>query len=73
MSLMYVPRDILSDTLVRSHLHSDARMLAEEFGGATQFWGGLWLLIAGVVTLYTLRWTLLHSHARAAAKPTQQA
>ena len=41
MSLLYVPRDIFSDTIQRSHLRSDARMLAEEFGGGTWMWGGL--------------------------------
>lgn len=45
-SMLYVPADIVSDTLSRAHLRSDARMLAEEFGGFTQMWGLLWLLIA---------------------------
>lgn len=43
-SIMYVPLDIVSDTILRSHLRSDARMIAEEIGGATLMWGGLWLL-----------------------------
>lgn len=57
-SMFYVPQDIISDTITRSHLQSDARMLAEEFGGATILWGGIWLLISlGVIGL-TLRYGL---------------
>ncbi|MEO1637992.1 MAG: M50 family metallopeptidase [Pseudomonadota bacterium] len=48
-SIIYVPYDIFSDTIARSHLRSDARMLAEEFGGTTVMWGGLWLVISLVV------------------------
>ena len=54
-SMLYVPADIVSDTLTRAHLRSDARMLAEEFGGMTQLWGLLWLLVAVAtigITLY---------------------
>jgi len=67
-SMLYVPADIVSDTLSRSHLRSDARMLAEEFGGFTQMWGVLWLVIAVVAiagTLY-LGWR----RPAGAAKPT---
>ncbi len=53
-SMLYAPADIISDTLLRSHLRSDARMLAEEFGGFTQFWGVLWLLISVAVITATL-------------------
>lgn len=53
-SMVYVPRDIVSDTIARSHLRSDARMLAEEFGGATMLWGGLWLIISLAVIGATL-------------------
>lgn len=59
-SMLYAPADIISDTLLRSHLRSDARMLAEEFGGFTQFWGLLWLGISVVVIAATL-WTGLRS------------
>lgn len=58
MSLLYVPRDILSDTIQRSHLRSDARMLAEEFGGATVLWGGLWLLLSLAIAIASLWWGL---------------
>ncbi len=58
MSLLYVPRDIFSDTIERSHLRSDARMLAEEFGGSTWLWGGLWLLIATAICWYAVRMVL---------------
>lgn len=57
-SMLYVPQDIVSDTIARSHLQSDARMLAEEFGGATVLWGGAWLLISLAVTALTLRFGL---------------
>ncbi len=45
-SMIYVPHDIFSDTIARAHLRSDARMLAEEFGGSTMLWGGFWLGIS---------------------------
>lgn len=54
MSLMYVPRDIFSDTIERSHLRSDARMLAEEFGGGTWLWGGLWLILSIAICVYAV-------------------
>ncbi len=57
-SMIYVPYDIFSDTISRSYLRSDARMLAEEFGGPTQFWGGAWLLIAVAVIALCLRYGL---------------
>ncbi len=54
-SIIYVPYDIFSDTIARSALQSDARMLAEEFGGATLLWGGLWLLVSLWVIYVALR------------------
>lgn len=57
-SMIYVPYDIFSDTIARSHLRSDARMLAEEFGGPTLFWGGAWLLISLIVIILSLRYGL---------------
>ena len=56
-SMIYVPLDIFSDTLARSGLRSDARMLAEEFGGPTMFWGALWLFLSFVAILVALRKT----------------
>ena len=51
-SMFYVPYDIISDTILRSQLRSDARMLAEEFGGATIMWEMIWLIVSiGVVGL----------------------
>lgn len=58
MSLLYVPRDIFSDTIQRSHLRSDARMLAEEFGGGTWLWGGLWLILSVAIAVYAVRLSL---------------
>lgn len=54
-SMIYVPYDIFSDTIARSNLRSDARMLAEEFGGTTMMWGGLWLIISLVMIGLCLR------------------
>ncbi|MEP3630441.1 MAG: M50 family metallopeptidase [Hyphomicrobiales bacterium] len=58
VSMIYVPYDIFSDTIQRSHVRSDARVIAEEIGGATVFWGGLWLLISVVVILVTIKFCL---------------
>lgn len=57
-SVIYVPYDIFSDTLARAHLRSDARMLAEEIGGTTMFWGGLWLVASLGVIFLCLRYGL---------------
>lgn len=54
-SIIYVPFDIFSDTISRAALRSDARMLAEEFGGTTQLWGGFWIAISFVVIAFALR------------------
>jgi hypothetical protein len=57
-SIIYVPYDIYDDTIRRPHLRSDAHMLAHEVGGATMFWGGLWLIISLVVIGASLRFML---------------
>jgi hypothetical protein len=54
-SMIYVPLDIYSDTISRSYLRSDARMLAEELGGATVLWGGLWIAVSLVVLYFVVR------------------
>ena len=54
-SMIYVPYDIFSDTIARSALRSDARMLAEEFGGTTMIWGAIWLVISLGVIFWCLR------------------
>lgn len=53
-NMIYVPYDIYSDTIARSELASDAFMLAEEFGGATWLWGGVWLVVSLVLVIITL-------------------
>ena len=58
ISMIYVPYDIFSDTIQRPNIRSDARIIAEEIGGATVFWGGLWLLISVVVILVTINFCL---------------
>jgi hypothetical protein len=57
-SMIYVLLDIFDDTISRSHLRSDARMLAEEFGGGTILWGCLWIMISAVIVASCLRWNL---------------
>lgn len=54
-SVIYVPYDIFDDTIRRSGERSDAYMLAEEFGGPTLLWGGLWLTLSAAVILWCLR------------------
>lgn len=51
-SMIYVPYDIASDTILRMHLTSDARILAENFGGPTIMWGTLWLIVSMVVIYF---------------------
>ena len=58
LSMIYVPYDIFSDTLARPHLRSDARNMAENFGGTTMMWGGLWLIISLVFIVCVARVTL---------------
>ncbi|MEL7098761.1 MAG: M50 family metallopeptidase [Pseudomonadota bacterium] len=57
-SLLYAPYDIFDDTIRRAALRSDARMLAEEVGGTTLMWGGLWLAVSALVILAALRFAL---------------
>jgi hypothetical protein len=54
-SILYVPYDIFDDTIRRSGIRSDAYMLAEEYGGPTVFWGGLWLAASLAIIFYCLR------------------
>jgi hypothetical protein len=61
-TMLYVPMDIYSDTLERSHLQSDARILAETFGGGTVIWGGLWMVISVISIIWTL-WLALKPKA----------
>jgi hypothetical protein len=57
-SMMYAPLDIYSDTISRSHLQSDAYLLANYTGGTTLLWGSVWIIISMMVILYCLKWTL---------------
>lgn len=54
-SMVYVPYDIFDDTIRRAGIRSDAYMLAEEFGGTTMFWGGLWLVLSLVAIVLCLK------------------
>ena len=51
-SCLYAILDIKSDVLDRSHLRSDARMLAELTNLPTMFWGILWIVIAVGLTIW---------------------
>lgn len=53
-SCLYAILDIKSDVLDRSNLRSDARMLSEVTGIATEIWGVLWILIAIALTIWFL-------------------
>ena len=53
-SCLYAILDIKSDILDRSHLRSDARMLAELTGLPTIFWGILWIVLAIGLTIWFL-------------------
>jgi hypothetical protein len=53
-SMIYVPYDIYRDTIARSSLLSDARMLAREFGGATMLWGAAWFVASLALICSTL-------------------
>lgn len=53
-SCLYAILDIKSDVLDRSNLRSDARMLSEVTGIATEIWGALWILIAIALTIWFL-------------------
>jgi len=54
-SCLYVVPDIYSDTIARSGLVSDARLLAGMTGIPTVVWGALWIVIATIVVAVTLR------------------
>ena len=70
-SMIYVPLDIVSDTIYRSHIKSDASMLADEFGGATIIWGSIWLIISVIVLFFCLRWALRRGFSK--GLPVEQA
>ena len=55
-SMIYVPLDIFDDSLARPGVRSDARILAENFGGPAMVWGAIWLVIALAVIYLTLRY-----------------
>ncbi len=55
-SMIYVPYDIFSDTIARPGLRSDAYVLAEQFGGTTMMWGGIWLLLSLITIGACLRY-----------------
>jgi len=58
-SMMYAPLDIYSDTISRSHLPSDAYLLADYIGGTTLLWGGLWIIISVIVIFYCFNLSLI--------------
>lgn len=57
-SVVYVPYDIYSDTISRSHLKSDAFYMAEAIGLTTSIWGWIWLVLSICVILAGLYWTI---------------
>ncbi|MBL4786706.1 MAG: M50 family metallopeptidase [Cohaesibacteraceae bacterium] len=61
VSMAYVPLDILSDTITRSTMTSDAYNLGQKYFGGAMFWGGLWLVISVIVIGFVLRRTFIDS------------
>ncbi len=59
-SMIYVPYDIFDDTIRRAGIRSDAYMLAEEFGGTTMLWGGVWLILSFLSIFLCLKYFLGH-------------
>lgn len=57
-SMIYVPYDIVTDTLLGSRQMSDARIIATNYGGPTIFWGILWLIISLVTIAAVFRYGL---------------
>jgi hypothetical protein len=66
-SLLYVPLDILDDTILRSGLRSDARLLAELTLIPTVVWGTLWCGLS-----LWLVWRFVLAVARTPGLPTMQ-
>lgn len=54
-SIIDVRFDLLSHTILRASVGSDAWILAAEFGGPTVFLGGLWLLISAAKIFSALK------------------
>ena len=63
-SMMYAPLDIYSDTISRSHLKSDAYMLAEQVGGSTLMWGMVWISISLMIIYSCFRWVIRRPSTR---------
>jgi len=55
VSMGYVPFDILSDTIIRTSLRSDAYNLSTQTGLPTVLWGGIWLLMSLYVVWKVMR------------------
>jgi hypothetical protein len=58
VSMGYVPFDILSDTILRANLRSDAYTLSTQTGLPTMLWGVIWLLISLLVVWKVIRITV---------------
>ncbi len=58
VSMGYVPFDILSDTIIRSNLRSDAYNLSTQTGLPTVLWGGIWLLASLAVIFVAFKKSL---------------
>ncbi len=58
VSMGYVPFDIISDTIIRSDLRSDAYALSTQTGLPTVVWGGIWLLASLAVIFVAFKKSL---------------
>lgn len=57
-SMIYVPYDIVSDTLLRADRQSDAYNLAQLTFGSGKMWGVIWLIVSLLVIAASLRFGL---------------
>lgn len=61
-SIIYVPHDIFSDTISRSHLKSDAYYISQKIGLTTEIWGWIWMIISIVFIIISMRMILKSIH-----------
>ncbi|MBX3102946.1 MAG: M50 family metallopeptidase [Bacteroidetes bacterium] len=54
-SILYAPLDIYDDTIRRQIQTSDAEQFARIWGLNGTFWGVIWIVLAGIVALWSLR------------------
>lgn len=61
-SIIYVPHDIYSDTISRSHLKSDAYFMAQNIGFTTEIWGWIWMILSLIFIFISMKLTINAMH-----------